>query len=255
MPTVVRLVNGKQRRASNPAHLVILGNGKRSASMAKKRRKKAKAGRNPNPNPFFSKKAKGRRRRRRNPNPSMHRRRRNPGESLNDTVVIGLSAAAGGVGTRAIPQAVLPKWNTGLTGYALNLGVAFGGGYLIKRFGNAPRAAFGWKIGGVVAVVGRLLEDYAGKKVIEFGTALQGLGYRGDAAYDFRLRGMGSRYVPSFTPQPTSSVVQNGLMITSQPVAALPPAAAVATAKAGAMKGLGYNPNWGRRSAGGRFAA
>jgi hypothetical protein len=282
MPSVqsIRLINGRTRTAqakkrANPASLVILGNGGSRTMPANRKRKRNK---NKNAawrkNPFFGfgkKRRKARRshsRRRRNP---ANRRHRNPDvTSIKQTGIISAAAIAGGMGARIIPQSVLPNQNAGYIGYAMNLAVAFGGGWLIERFAKMPTVALGWKVGGIVMTAGRFISDKFGKTVVTFSSGMSGLGYRGDAAFD--LRGMGALYAKSRTPLPTSSTIQNGLMIVNGqgravPVAALPVATGVQVAKtataaaAGApvaaapATGLSYNPNWRAARTRGRFAA
>ena len=106
-----------------------------------------------------------RRRRARRSNPGVRRarrhvrhyaRRRNPG--VGGLVTKAAYTIAGAIGTRLIPN-LLPSYNTGVMGYALNAGSAFAfslvGG---KIFGKEAGSYIA--LGGAVAIVLRILQDF-----------------------------------------------------------------------------------------------
>jgi hypothetical protein len=191
-------------------------------------------------------------------------RRRNPGDDVKDDLVIGGAAAAGLVASRLIPQNVpfLSTYNTGIPGYGLNLLTGLGLSWVLNRFAKMPNIARGVRYGTYAGMVARAFSDYAGMSYITVqnsaGQTVSGLGRvrtRGDAA--FSLRGLGARYMTSYSPTPTSS----GADFTAKKpwagdIAALNAApAAAAVAKAKGVSGLSYNPNYRSRMTGGRFAA
>ena len=200
----------------------------------------------------------------------MKRRRRNPGDSMRDDLVVGGGAAGGIVISRAIPEnlSFLSPYNNGIPGYVLNLASGLAVAWAIGKFLNMQNLARGVRYGTYAGVAARVVQDYAGKAYIVVqpsgsGT-VSGLGrLPGDPA--FNLRGLGSRYMNSYSPTPTSSgsdFTMQRPWLSDIPAAALPPAAAVAkvtgktaAAPAAPLSGLGYNPNYRGRFAGGRFAA
>jgi hypothetical protein len=105
-----------------------------------------------------------RRRRRSNPfRPT--RRRRNPvsREGAKTFAIEGVKAiaagAVGAVGTRAIVQGVLGDKNVGMMGYAANLAVALGGGFLLFKFTKSKSIALGWAVGGAANTVQRIWSE------------------------------------------------------------------------------------------------
>jgi hypothetical protein len=166
------------------------------------------------------------------------RRRHNPAFFGNLTMMIVRSAWAigGGVATRSLPQALLGDRNTGIMGYVANAVTAFGGGALISRLMRNPSAGEMWTIGGTVMLVGRLVEDWFGQRVVEFtsvGLPLPQLG-QGDPAYDLRLMG---DYINQSFPVPYSSLASGRMALPSAEVAA------VTNGNKAAM-GLGADPTW-----------
>lgn len=139
-------------------------------------------------------------RRRRN----RHRgRRRNPSvREFTSEIPTALYAIAGGMGTRIIPEAVLPEQNKGITGYLLNAGTAVALAMIGGKFlPNPAAAAKGLFLGGVVMTVARVFEEQFGKKLVEFSASL-GLG--NDPSYSL------SGYSPVDYVLPTSSVIPGG---------------------------------------------
>lgn len=110
-------------------------------------------------------------------------RRRNPGMALaipaRELVPTALYAIGGGVVTRSVPQMLLKEKNEGPMGYAANAATALAVSWLAERFIGA-NAGKGALIGGAVALGGRLVEDFFGKKFVEFGQ----FGIGADPGYD-----------------------------------------------------------------------
>lgn len=96
-------------------------------------------------------------------------RRRNPFGFSGDDMSEVLWGSVGFVAARAVPAMALPSKNTGLIGYALNLGTAFALKFLVG--GAMGDDMF---VGGAVATVSRVVSD-------QFGTKIQGLS--GDPAF------------------------------------------------------------------------
>jgi hypothetical protein len=105
-----------------------------------------------------------RRRRRSNPSRSF-RRRRNPVSTggAKTFAIEGVKAiaagAVGAVGTRAIVQGILGDKNVGMMGYAANLAVALGGGFLLFKFTKSKSIALGWAVGGAANTVQRIWSE------------------------------------------------------------------------------------------------
>jgi hypothetical protein len=167
-----------------------------------------------------------------------HRRRSNPMLSnLTQTLKRAGWAIGGGVLTRSIPQAVLGDKNTGLMGYGANLLTAAVGAGAVGKF-MGPDAAESFLLGGFVMIAGRVVEDYFGRKVVEFasvGLPLPQLG-AGDPAYDLRMMG---DFINQQFPVPYSSLPSGRYL----PPAPTPEAAAIASTSKAAM-GLGLDRTW-----------
>jgi hypothetical protein len=144
------------------------------------------------------------------------RRRRNPfGLSLtgDDTSRI-LWGSVGFVAARAVPAMALPSKNSGILGYALNLGTALALKLVVG--GAMGDSMF---VGGAVATVSRIVSD-------NLGTRIQGLS--GDPAFT-----MGA-YWNSYFAVPTVSDPYGRVAASPYPQPALPPAAAGMSGYAGA---------------------
>jgi len=173
------------------------------------------------------------RRRRRNvvAHANRHHRRRNPGivGKVKDTVMSGLYAITGGVMTISVPKAVMGESNVGVLGYVGNFITAFAGGAVIGRV-LSPNAGSMFAIGGSVAIVGRLIEDFLGKTYVSFSPIdlpipkLLGGGFRG-------MRG---DYISQSFPVPYSSLPSGRYL-------PMPEAAAVMS---GGRMGLGADSTW-----------
>ncbi len=163
------------------------------------------------------------------------RRRSNPALSdLKSLVVRSGYAIAGGVATRSLPQAILRESNTGIVGYASNLLVAAVGGNLVGRITKSRDAGDMFMVGGFVMTVGRAIEEYFGRKVVEFaqvGIPLPGLS--ADPSYDLRLMG---DFIQQSFPLPYSSLVSGRQVALPSPE--------VAAAANNAANGLGQDRTW-----------
>jgi len=124
---------------------------------------------------------------------SYRRHRHNPFLSVPLTDLVALTgwAVAGMAGTRIIPQMVLPNYNSGIAGYALNGITAIGLSWLGGKFGGA-RAAQGLLVGGMVGLATRILTDMLGS------TQAGAWGLSGDLDFDLGF------YVPNTFAVPTT---------------------------------------------------
>lgn len=183
---------------SNPGEIITLAlnpaTKRRKTSVAKRRRKASSSRRRVTRrrNPVLAAPRRRRRSvRRRNPAVSTRRRsvrrsaRRNPSfGGVGSQVQSAAYAIAGAVGSKMLTQAVLGANNTGLVGYAANLGAAFALGTvagMVTKNRNARNAII---LGGVIQTLLRVLIDKT-----PFGSRLS-------------LSGMGDYQVTSFvTPQ------------------------------------------------------
>ncbi len=173
-----------------------------------------------------------RRRVKRNPAMFRRRRHRNPeiaGASISDLFQVGLSAAGGAYGTRALTQMLLQANNTGWMGYGANVLVAIALAWgAAKVLGN--KVGLGVAAGGIAGVALRIWSEQVSNTSP---AALSGMG-----DLDFSTSGMGD-YVQTSYALPSQSVKNaSGQWVIANP---WPPAlpAAPATAPAG-KKGMGF---------------
>jgi hypothetical protein len=161
--TVVRRVSRPRARArkKNPLgeELILLSNPHRNTKRrtnshrSRPRRRMAVA------NPYRPS-----RRPRRNPHRAS-RPRRNPvsREGVKSFAIEGVKAiaagAVGAVGCRAIAQGILGDKNVGMMGYAANLALALGGGFLLFKFTKSKSIALGWAVGGAANTVQRIWSE------------------------------------------------------------------------------------------------
>lgn len=105
---------------------------------------------------------------------SRHRRHRNPERfELKSLMVGGAGAIAGAMGTRSLAQIVAGAYNSGLVGYALNIGIAGVGGWLLSKYNRDFGYAFA--IGGIAATALRAWNSTVGSTA-PVNAALSGLG-------------------------------------------------------------------------------
>lgn len=125
-----------------------------------------------------------------------------------------LWGTVGYVAARAVPAMALPAQNSGIMGYAMNLGVALALKFVLK--GDMGDSLF---VGGVIATGTRVISD-------NLGTKIQGLS--GDPAFT-----MGA-YWNSYFAVPTVSDPYGRVQASPYPAPALPPAAPGMSGYAGA---------------------
>lgn len=176
--------------------------------------------------------------RRRNPvyRIKRHRRRRNPAGlgDLKQLTISASAAIAGGIATRAIPEAIVPAQNKGFLGYALNVGTAIIVGMAAGKF-FGPSVGDAATLGGIVMTAGRVIQDQFDYKAVEFGSLPAGLlpSLSGDRAY--RLAG---DYVPANFPLPQSSL-PGGRLALPAPVEAAAVVASLSRKRNGMAGGFG----------------
>jgi len=147
-----------------------------------------------------------------------YRRHRNPlnAGGMKEIFYVGLGAAAGAVGPRAITQAVLgDKYNTGFTGYGVNLVVGGGLSWLAGKFVGRT-IALGVAAGTIAGVLMRFWSEKV--SMISPAAALSGLGDP-----DFSSTGMGhaqtalGAYIQTAYSMPGTSHLENGYLIANNP--------------------------------------
>jgi len=187
------------------------------------------------------------------------RRRRNPdgiGSITSGHSIVPL-AIGGGVGflaSRFIPQniSMLKQYNTGWTGYGLNLLVGGGVSWLMGKFWNRS-AAMGGYIGTAVAVIARIVtEQFGGASNAGTSGDLEfDLGYYVSQGFPFP-QGTGGPYdtfpgTPYLSAGPFMATNASAVRAGQAAAAALPAAAAAATgggsAPAATMSGIS-NGRW-----------
>ncbi len=148
-----------------------------------------------------------------------HRRRRRNPLAVPGLVKSALYAIGGGIGTRVIPQMVLKEQNIGLTGYLANAVTTLGLSAAASRF-ISKDAGQAVVLGGAVMITGRIVEDFVGQRLVEFGAipGFAGMGRYGDMSYD-----LSGEFINQGFPVPISSLGPASK-------AALPPMAAEAAA-------------------------
>ena len=156
-----------------------------------------------------------------------------------------------GIATRSLPQMVLGANNTGAMGYLANAGVAAAGAILAKYIAGTD-AATGAIVGGMTALVQRIISDTMGANFPSLG--LSGdldfdLGYYINNSFPLPTAGSGQYLLnPGYsgTPMPSVSVGGGPAIVP----AALPAGAAGAVAAAaspGAGGGHDGTGRWGSR--------
>ena len=227
---------------------------RRSVHTARRRRSYR---RRSNPFSLFAAPRRRRRSHRRRANPHRRHRRRNPGAysavkqfaSGSMLSMIG-GGAAGFFGARFIPQNVpfLAQYNTGLTGYALNIASGLGVSWAVSKFWNR-QAGVGAMVGTGLAVLSRILVEQGN---IASGGGVSGdldfdLGYYIDDAYPFAQGAAAGPYATfpgtprsGYAALPTSASAVRAGHAAAAAVAALP---AGSSGNAGGWKGAGRWPS------------
>ena len=134
-----------------------------------------------------------------------HRRRRNPIAAFADLKRLAFDAAylaGGGVTARSVPQLLLAQYNTGFLGYGLNLLTGVVTSALIGKW-RGPQAARPWLLGAFAFTLSRVIDDYAGLKILSFAQFTPGATpmLAGDASY-----GMRGVYASMDFPLPSNSL-------------------------------------------------
>jgi len=226
--------------------------------MAKKRRHRARRRnrhhrrvRARSRNPFFALAPRRRHRRRRNYGGRRHRRR-NPSlrEFTSGSMVEKIGGAAVGFfGSRMIPEnvAFLAQYNTGWTGYALDLGVGLGLSWALSKFWSRSAGNYAM-IGTGLAVLARIVTEKLG---VATPAASASASMSGDLDYNLAYytsdrfpfpQGAGGPY-PAFVGNPA---LPGGMPITSaSAVRAGAAAAAAVPALAAGGAAAGGDGRWG----------
>lgn len=136
------------------------------------------------------KRRRGSHRRRRNPVLNARRRRHayrsNP--VFPDVQALSMDAlymVGGGIVTRSLPQLVIPSYNVGWMGYLANLATTGITAAIIGRWRGAAASA-PWLLGGVAFTLARVIDDYAGVKILSFAQYTPPFTLTGDASYGMR---------------------------------------------------------------------
>lgn len=141
--------------------------------------------------------------------------------------------AGGGITARSLPQLVIPQYNTGWLGYGLNLLTTGLSAALIGKWRGAA-ASRPWLLGGFAFTLSRIIDDFAGLKILSFAQYTPPFELAGDATY-----GMRGVYAGLNFPLPSNSLPPGSM-------AALPPGAVVAANGNGvaANAGVGWDSSF-----------
>ena len=113
-----------------------------------------------------------------------------------------LSLAGGGIVSRSLPQLLVPQYNTGWLGYGMNLlTAAISAGLVAKIKWFGPAASKPWLLGGFAFTLSRIIDDYAGLKILSFAQYTPPFQLAGDATY-----GMSGVYASLNYPLPSNSL-------------------------------------------------
>ena len=98
-----------------------------------------------------------------------------------------LSLAGGGIVSRSLPQLLVPQYNTGWLGYGMNLlTAAISAGLVAKIKWFGPAASKPWLLGGFAFTLSRIIDDFAGLKILSFAQYTPPFQLAGDATYGMR---------------------------------------------------------------------
>lgn len=157
------------------------------------------------------------------------RRRRNPGMGIGSSGLVSgvIGASAGAIGTRALTQALLGAKNTGVMGYAGNIGVGLALAWAANKFGG-KNLSYAVLIGAGVGIVQRAWSENVS---LASPSSLSGARGLGDLDYSATRFGRLGDYVstPFFTPSNSVQIVggaPNTFAVQSPIPAALPAPAA-----------------------------
>jgi len=152
-----------------------------------------------------------------------------------------LGAFAGFAGARMIPATLLKQWNTGWTGYALNVGAGLGTSWFVGMFDRT--AGQGAMIGTGLAVLSRILVEQFNIQGAGMGDVDFDLGYYVSDRFPFP-QGSGGPY-DAFPGSP--SLLNPPFPATSAAAVRAGAAAAAASLPAanGQMAGVSEGGRWG----------
>lgn len=142
------------------------------------------------------------------------------GGTLNQVGSLMIWGTAGAVAARALPATLASSYNTGITGYGLNLLTAIVGGGLVGRFAGSDKGSK-FLAGGVIATALRIFSDQFSGLATQYGLG-------GDLGF----------YVNNSFPVPTAGqgpLLLNAGYSGSSPMASGGAAAAVAPAAGGSV--------------------
>jgi hypothetical protein len=133
-----------------------------------------------------------------------HRRRRNPGfaglPDLKGLAMDTLYLAGGGITARSLPQLLVAQYNTGWMGYGMNLLTTAVTAFLVGKW-QGQAASRPWLLGGFAFTLSRIIDDYAGLKILSFAQYTPPFQLAGDATY-----GMRGVYASLSFPLPSNSL-------------------------------------------------
>lgn len=145
-----------------------------------------------------------RRRHRRNPLVTVRHRRRRRNQGFGEIRGLATDAAylaVGGITARSVPQLLTPAYNTGLVGYGLNMLTAFVTASLVRRWKSN---AYGpWLLGGFAFTLSRVIDDYAGLKLVSFAQYTPPFQLAGDPHY-----GMAGVFASASLPLPSTTTTR-----------------------------------------------
>ena len=148
-----------------------------------------------------------------------HHRRSNPAfADIKGLAIDTAYLAGGGITARSVPQLLVPQYNTGILGYGLNLLTGAITSALVGKW-RGPAAARPWLLGSFAFTLARIVDDYAGLKILTFaqvnpgGTPL----LAGDASY-----GLAGVYASMDFPLPSNSITALPPGVASSIPAAVP---------------------------------
>lgn len=217
-----------KRRNPGASELFIVGNPKPMARTRKRIRRRHNRHISRRRNPVFASSSRHHRRHHR------IRRRSNP-LNLHRDASLALWASVGGVATRVGVQAVLPSYNSGVTGYLANAAAALALGWVADKT-ISENAGQGIVIGGIAATIMRIASDTILKSNPQAANAAAMSGLAGDR--EFAL----GDFQSSYFFEPSVNTGPNQVVVPPPFTQYLPPPAPVQTGKHGLQ---GYDPSFG----------
>lgn len=111
-----------------------------------------------------------------------------------------LCLAGGGITARSLPQLLVAQYNTGWLGYGMNLLTTAVSAFLVGKW-QGQAASRPWLLGGFAFTLSRIIDDYAGLKILSFAQYTPPFQLAGDATY-----GMRGVYASLSFPLPSNSL-------------------------------------------------